>query len=68
MLKSKSRNKGMCNGVMLENGLILSYDDPLDFEDAWPGIAMMMSVMAGESIDNPAYKGANTNKAKVPSL
>ena len=46
------------NGVMLENGIILSYDDPLDFQDAWPGLAMMISVMKGENISNPAYKGA----------
>ena len=46
------------NGIMLDNGVILSYDDPLDFQRAWPGIFMMLSVMKGEKVDNPTYKGA----------
>lgn len=45
------------NGVMLENGIALSYDDPNEFIEAWPGILMMISVMKGEKVDNPAYKG-----------
>ena len=45
------------NGVMLENGIVLSYDDPLDFQEAWPGIFMMISVMKGGNVDNPTYKG-----------
>lgn len=45
------------NGVMLENGIVLSYDDPNEFIEAWPGIFMMISVMKGEKVDNPAYKG-----------
>ena len=47
------------NGVMLDNGIILSYDDPLDFQEAWPGIFMMISVMKGENVGNPTYKGVN---------
>ena len=35
------------NGVMLDNGIILSYDDPNEFIEAWPGIFMMISVMKG---------------------
>ena len=31
------------NGVMLDNGIILSYDDPNEFIEAWPGIFMMSS-------------------------
>lgn len=58
MQTSKQKKTRPVNGVMLENGIILSYDDPLDFQDAWPGIAMMISVMKGENIGNPAYKGA----------
>lgn len=45
------------NGVMLENGIVLSYDDPNEFIEAWPGIFMMISVMKGEKVDNPTYKG-----------
>lgn len=45
------------NGVMLENGIALSYDDPNEFIEAWPGILMMISVMKGEKVDNPTYKG-----------
>ena len=45
------------NGIMLDDGIILSYDDPLDFQEAWPGIFMMISVMKGEKVDNPTYKG-----------
>ena len=45
------------NGVMLDNGIILSYDDPNEFIEAWPGIFMMISVMKGENADNPTYKG-----------
>ena len=49
--------KLMPNGVMLENGIVLSYDDPNEFIEAWPGILMMISVMKGEKVDNPTYKG-----------
>ena len=35
------------NGVMLENGIVLSYDDPNEFIEALPGIFMMISVMKG---------------------
>ena len=35
------------NGVMLENGILLSYDDPNEFIEALPGIFMMISVMKG---------------------
>ena len=45
------------NGVMLENGIVLSYDDPNEFIEAWPGIFMMISVMKGENVGNPTYKG-----------
>lgn len=45
------------NGVMLDNGIILSYDDPNEFIEAWPGIFMMISVMKGEKVDNSTYKG-----------
>lgn len=45
------------NGVMLDNGIILSYDDPNEFIEAWPGILMMISVMKGEKVDNSTYKG-----------
>lgn len=45
------------NGIMLDNGVILSYDDPNEFIEAWPGIFMMISVMKGEKVDNPTYKG-----------
>ena len=49
--------KRMPNGIMLNDGVILSYDDPLGFQEAWPGIFMMISVMKGENVDNPTYKG-----------
>ena len=45
------------NGVMLDNGIVLSYDDPNEFIEALPGILMMISVMKGEKLDNPTYKG-----------
>lgn len=45
------------NGIMLDNGIILSYDDPNEFIEAWPGIFMMISVMKGENVGNPTYKG-----------
>lgn len=45
------------NGVMLDNGIILSYDDPNEFIEALPGIFMMISVMKGENVGNPTYKG-----------
>ena len=35
------------NGVMLDNGIVLSYDDPNEFIEALPGIFMMISVMKG---------------------
>lgn len=49
--------KRMPNGIMLDDEIILSYDDPLDFQEAWPGIFMMISVMKGEKVGNPTYKG-----------
>ena len=58
MQTSKQKKTRPVNCVMLESGITLSYDNPLDFEAAWPGIAMMMAVMSGEGIGNPAYKGA----------
>lgn len=54
---SKQKKIKPVNGVMLENGIVLSYDNPNDFREAWPGIAMMISVMKGENATNPAYKG-----------
>lgn len=45
------------NGVMLDNGIVLSYDDPNEFIEAWPGIFMMISVVKGEKVGNPTYKG-----------
>ena len=45
------------NGVMLENGIVLSCDDPNEFIEAWLGIRMMISVMKGEKVGNPTYKG-----------
>lgn len=45
------------NGVMLENGIVLSYDDPNEFIEAWSGIFMMISVVKGEKVGNPTYKG-----------
>lgn len=53
---SKQKNKSI-NGIVLDNGVVLSYDDPNDFREAWPGILMMISVMKGEKVTNPAYKG-----------
>lgn len=49
--------KRIPNGIMLDDGAILSYDDPNEFIEAWPGIFMMISVMKGEKVDNPTYKG-----------
>ena len=54
---SKQKKIKPVNGIVLENGIVLSYDDPNDFQDAWPGILMMISVMKGENVTNPAYKG-----------
>ena len=54
---SKQKKLKPVNGIMLDNGVVLSYDDPNDFREAWPGILMMISVMKGEKATNPAYKG-----------
>lgn len=53
----KKKKKRMPNGIMLDDGVTLSYDDPNEFIEAWPGIFMMISVMKGENVGNPTYKG-----------
>ena len=36
------------DGMGCVNGIVLSYDDPNEFIEAWPGIFMMISVMKGQ--------------------
>lgn len=33
-----------CRGIILDNGAILYYENAEDFQDAWPGIKMMLAV------------------------
>lgn len=49
----------MVNGIIIDDGLIFSYDDPNDFQEAYPGICLWLAVRENEKISNPAYKGVD---------
>lgn len=53
------KKKTMVNGIIIDDGLIFSYDDPNDFQEAYPGICLWLAVRENEKISNPAYKGVD---------